>query len=175
MRCLRTFLWHSIMIHRPERLCVIEKKKKERYWKLARTFACLCEEELHNIFQPGFQCLMCQASPVSLERCSHIPVPVRVQIGGHVHPFTCQKSKLLHGQFSNPEHSLFWFIGDFCYPVSPLPPSWIVNLWPERESLGDLRKGFLKRILKKNHKFHCTVLSVLNFRIVCYCSAGTLG
>lgn len=145
MRPLGTFLWHMVMIHSTERLCVIEKKK-ERYCKLARTFACQHEERLHNIFQPGFQCLMCQAFPVSLERCFRIPVPVRVLFGGHAHPFIWRNSQFLHSQFSNPEHRLLSFIGDFCYSVSPLPPSWIVNMWPERESLGD-------RILKGNHTF----------------------
>lgn len=141
-------------------------KKKDRYCQLTSTFASQCEEGLHNVFQPGFQCLMCQTFLVSLESTFYIPVPGRVLLGGHAHPFI---SQFFHSLFSNPEYRLFWFIGDFCYPVSPLPPSWIVNMWPERESLGD---GILK---KKITIFHCTVLFALNLRTVCYCSAGTLG
>lgn len=121
----------------------LKKKKKERYCKLARIFACQSEEGLHNIFQPGFQCLTCQAFLVSLERCCYIPGPVRALLGSHAHPFI---SQLFHSQFSSPEHRLFWFIGNFCYPVSPLPLSWIVNVWLERESLGG-------RILQENHAF----------------------
>lgn len=145
MRPLRTFLWPSVMIHRTERSCAIERNQ-ERYCESARTFACQCEEGLHNIFQPGFQCLMCQAFPVSLERCFHIPVALRVLLGGHAYPFIWKKAQFFHSQFSNPEPRLFSFIGDFCYAVSPLPLFWIVNVWPERESLGD-------GILKKNHTF----------------------
>lgn len=145
MRPLRTFLWHNIMIHRTQRLCLIEKKK-ERDCKLARTFACQLRKHCTIFFQPGFQCLMCQAFLASWDRCSYIQVPVRVLSGGHAHPFIWQFFRFFPSQFSNPQHRLLWFIGDFCYPVSLLPPSWIVNMGLERESLGD-------KILKKNHTF----------------------
>lgn len=45
----------------------VSLKKWERYCKLARTFACQHEVGLHNIFQPGFQCLMSKAFLVSLD------------------------------------------------------------------------------------------------------------
>lgn len=112
------------MLHRNERLCIIEK---ETDCRLTRPFTCQCEGGLHSIFQPDFQCLMCWAFPISLERCFHIPVLVRVLFGGDAYPFIWQKSQCLRSQFFNLEYRLFWFVGDFCFPVFPLPPSWLVG------------------------------------------------
>jgi len=113
------------MLHRAERYCIIEKE--EIYRRLTRLFTCQCEGGLHSTFQSDFQCLICWACSVSLERCFQIPVPVRVLFGGDSHPFIWQKSQCLYSQFSNLEYRLPWFVGDFCSPVFPLAASWPVG------------------------------------------------
>lgn len=116
---------------------------KRRHCRLTRPFTCQCKGGLHSIFQPDFQCLICWAFPGSLERCFHIPVPVRILFGGDAYPFIWQKSRFLHSQCSNLDYRLSWFIGDFCSPVFPLPPSWLVN------TCDTTRKGWGAGLKKK--------------------------
>lgn len=167
MRPLRTFLWHNIMIHRTQRLCLIEKKK-ERDCKLAKTFACQLRKHC-TIFSSLVFSVWCAKH--SLHLGTDAPIS-KFLLGFYQEVILILSSDSFFAFFpaSSPTLNTGFYdllvISATQYPSCLLPGLWT---W-------DLKgKVWETRFLRKITLFHGTVLSALNLGIVCYCSAGTLG